>query len=172
MLSEQRIYSIYAPVLSSVCLCFSSYIPLHFSLSLSSSIFFSLSFCMHSVRSPYFLLPLSQFLYFSLSVDCSFSLHLYIRFHSLPWCICISHSQNLSLYLMPNINIPFLFSPCLYLSMPVSIPSQSLPCCISFSRCLSLFVSMDRLVSLRAALWHGEMELVCSCSDGSTLQSG
>lgn len=90
------------------------------------------------------------------------------------WCVYISHSLPPLPHLTANIAIPFSFlAPRHYLSMPVSSSPQSpSPRCISFSHCLSLFVSADRLVSRRAALWHGEMELVCSCSDGGTLQSG
>lgn len=114
--------------------------------------------------------PSSWYLYSSVSSDCSFSLQrsLYpIPF--LPHC-------RLSLSLNPNISIPVLFSRCLCATTRVSSPPRSLSCCISspffFSRCLSPFVSADRSVSLRAALWHGETELVCSCSDGGTWQSG
>lgn len=133
---------------------FSLPVRLHFSLPLflsalnSKSLYFTLG------------LPLSLFLYLStispsISLSASYSIS-----HS--WCIYISHSLSPSLHLTPNISIPFSLSHpatvCLCLSLP---PLSLFPRCISFSCCLSLFGSVDRLVSLRAALWHGEMELVC-----------
>lgn len=157
-------------------LCFSVCIQLHFSLSLSPSISLSLSFCLHPTPNLSVSVSLSLSFYFSVSTEHTSSLHPSLCMSSSishSWCIYISHSLSPSLRLTPNIPIPpFSSSSYNYLSMSVSSSFQSLSCCISFSRCLSLFVSVDSLVSLRAALWHGEMELVCSCSHGGTLQSG
>ena len=143
------------------------------SVSPSTSNYISAFPCQPAFLSPFFSLciqsislslsfPSPDFVF--LYLDCVFSLY------PIPF---LTLHFSLSLCRNPNTSVPFSLSSCLRVSVPVSSTSQSLSCYISlFSRCLSPFVSEDRSVSLRAALWHGEMELVCSCSDGGTWQSG
>ena len=165
----------YPPLILDSLLWFSVCIQLHFSLSLSTSISLCFSFCLHSAPNLSISLSLSPSFYLSVSAEPSVSLHPSLSAsNSIPHsrCTYISHSLSprcIWLQIFPSLSLPRAATICLRPSLP---PLESLRGCISFSRCLSLFVSVDRLVSRRAALWHGEMELVCSCSDGGTLQSG
>lgn len=135
-------------------LCFSVCIQLHFSLSLSTSISLSLSFCLHSTPDLSISLSPSPTLSISLSLlsTISPSISLYTQFHFSPLMYIRFSLTVHALHPTPNISIPFSFSPCHCLSVPASSSPRSLSCCSSFSRCLSLFVSVDRLVSPRAAL--------------------
>lgn len=117
-------------------------------------------FCSLPVR-VHFSLPLvlsalnSKSLYFSLP---SFTLYQFLP--RLSVCVQFHFSLLMYVHFSPTFPVtasdshPFCFLPCHYLSMPVSSSSQPLSHCVSFFCCLSSFVSVDSLVSPRAALWQ------------------